>query len=42
MDSSSDLRFLYPDTPASAEIRGYMFEPPPCDPVNQPDRDDEF
>ena len=41
MASGSDVGFEYPDNPASAEIRGYMFEPPPCEPVNQPDSDDQ-
>ena len=39
MDSSSDPG--YPDIPSSAEIGGYIFEPPPWEPVNQPDSEDE-
>ena len=37
----SDLGFKCPYIPVSAEIVGYMFEPPPYEPVNQPDSDDE-
>ena len=42
MDSDYDLAFsILVFHPASAAIGGYMFEPPPCEPVNQPDREDE-